>query len=189
MTDEAIRSLFQEIGLIQKGHFLRLSGRHTDTYIQCARLFEEPERARSVMAVLAERCKPFQADLVLSAAVGGILPGYEMSNALRLPNLYCEKRDSALTLRRGFDLRPGQRVLIVEDEVYTGQSVHEMMEIVKALGGLVVGIACLVDKSGGKLQFDKLPFEALVREKAESYTPAQCPMCRDGLSLDSLNRG
>lgn len=171
-------------GVIRRGHFLRLSGRHTDWYVQCARLFENTETARKIGEELAKRSREWGAQIVLSAAVGGLLPGFETARSLGLHMLYCEKRDGALILRRGFHLPRGSRVLIVEDEVSTGQSVREMSEIVRALGSTVAGIACLVDKSGGSLPVEA-PFTALYTLKASHYRPDACPMCERGEPLEN----
>jgi len=185
MDTQALTRLFTEKGAILQGHFYRLSGRHTDWYVQCARLFEDSATAQTVAAELAERCGQYDVDVVLAAAIGGVLPGWEVARALGLPLFYCEKRDGALILRRGFEIRAGMRVLIVEDEVSTGQSVREMAEIVRALGGTAVGVGCLVDKSGGKAPLD-LPLTALITLDAQHYRAEACPMCKQGLPLQNL---
>ena len=182
MDEQAIRKLLEEKGALRIGHFLRASGRHSDHYVQCARLFEQADTGAQIGQLLAQRFENSGAQLVLSAALGGLLPGYEVSRTLLLPFIYCERRDGALTLGRGFDIAPGSRVLIIEDEVQTGTSVREMMEIVKALQGHVAGVGCIVDKSGGSLDF-AVPFVALVTSKVASYPAKQCPLCRQGLTL------
>jgi orotate phosphoribosyltransferase len=184
MEKAELERLLLDHGIIRRGHFLRLSGRHTDWYVQCARLFENADTARKIGDELAGRSRSWGAEIVLSAAVGGLLPGFEAARALGLNMLYCEKRDGALILRRGFHLPRGTRVLIVEDEIFTGQSVREMSEIVRALGSEVVGIVCLVDKSGGSLHFEA-PFAALNTLKASHYRPDACPMCERGDPLEN----
>ena len=170
MTDtNALRQKMEDIGALKQGHFLRASGRHSDHYVQPARLFERATQAQEVIAPLAER-------------LGGLLAGYEVSRALGLPFIYSERKDGAMTLRRGFTITPGARVLLIEDEVQTGTSVREMTEIVRALGGTVAGIGCLVDKSGGKARFDA-PFESLLSIPVIHYTPKECPMCAEGIPL------
>ena len=185
MDQTAIRELFHSKGALKQGHFYRLSGRHTDWYVQCARLFEEYGTGQLIGQELAGRCASYAPDVVLSAAIGGVLPGYEVARALDKKLLYCEKRDGALILRRGFEIRPGMKVLLVEDEVSTGQSIREMTEIVRALGGSVVAIGCLVDKSGGEVP-SEAPLIPLVRFKAEHYPMDACPMCKEGLPLQNL---
>ena len=172
----------EDIGALKQGHFLRASGRHSDHYVQPARLFERATQAQEVIAPLAQRLRSLEADIVLGAALGGLLAGYEVSRALGLPFIYSERKDGAMTLRRGFTITPGARVLLIEDEVQTGTSVREMTEIVRALGGTVAGIGCLVDKSGGKARFDA-PFESLLSIPVIHYTPKECPMCAEGIPL------
>ncbi len=184
MEQNELWDLFTKTGAIRQGHFYRLSGRHTDWYVQCARLFEDPKTAVLLGGELAAASNKYKADIVLAAAVGGVLPGFETAKALGLRLMYCEKRDGALILRRGFELKEGARVLIVEDEVSTGQSVREMTEIVHALKGEVAGIICLVDKSGGRIRFDA-PFSALLTLRAEHYRHDACPMCARGMPLEN----
>lgn len=185
MDEQALRELFLSKGAIQQGHFYRLSGRHTDWYVQCARLFEEHGTGEMLGRELAGRLKRYEPDIVLAAAIGGVLPGYEVARALGKRLFYCEKRDGALILRRGFTIKPGMRVLIVEDEISTGQSVREMLEIVRALGGEAAAVGCLVDKSGGKAPLD-IPLVSLLTLKAEHFRADACPMCREGLPLMNL---
>lgn len=183
MDQQALRALFETTGAIRQGHFWRLSGRHTDLYVQCARLFEDPVTGALVGQELADRCRGFAPDVVLGAAVGSVLPGYEAARALGLPFRYCEKRDGALILRRGFELAPGQRVLVIEDEVSTGQSIYEMLQIVSALGAQAVAVACLVDKSSTDLRLN-LPLVALYTQPANHYKPDDCPMCKAGMKQE-----
>lgn len=184
MTSQALKQAFERAETIKQGHYLRLSGRHADCYVQCARLFEDADTAQLIGRALAERSQNWGADLVLSAAMGGILPGFETARALGLRSVYCEKRSGALVLRRGFVLPEGARVLIIEDEVYTGQSVMEMREIVGALHARVAGIACIVDKSGGTIPFTE-PFAALKTIQAHSYPASACPLCEQNVPLEN----
>lgn len=188
MDEQAIRKLMQDSGALRIGHFLRASGRHSDHYVQCARLFEQADTGAIMGHLLAQRFESKGAQLVLSAALGGLLPGYEVSRSLHLPFVFCERRHGALTLGRGFEIKPGTKVLIIEDEVLTGTSVREMAEIVKALQSQVVGLGCIVDKSGGSIGFT-VPFEALVTCKVANYPARQCPLCLQGLPLETAVKG
>ena len=183
MNLDSLRTLLDEHQVIRTGHFQRASGRHSDHYVQCASLFRHPRVGAQIGQALADHFVASGAQAVFSAAVGGILPGYEVSRALGLPYVYCERRDGAMTLRRGFTIEPGTKVLLIEDEVQTGTSVREMAEIVRALGGQVVGIGCIVDKSGGKLSFDA-PFAALHSVAVGNYPVKSCPLCAQGMPLD-----
>ena len=183
MDEQTVRTLMEQHGALAQGHYSRASGRHSDYYVQCALLFDQPQVGARVAQALAERCRAWEADVVLSAAVGGILPGYELARALQLPFQYCERRDGAMTLRRGFDIKPGTKVLLLEDEVMTGTSVREMNEMVQALGGHTVGIACIVDKSGGKLQLNS-SFVALLTVPVTHYPATACPLCQAGVPME-----
>ena len=182
MDVTALRKLMEDMGALKEGHFLRASGRHSDHYLQPARLFESPALAQEMMASLSAKLSHLGADIVLGAALGGLLAGYEVSRALGLPYIYSERKDGAMTLRRGFSIKPGMKVLLIEDEVQTGTSIREMTEIVRALGGEVCGIGCVVDKSGGRLRFDA-PFECLLSLPITHYNPKECPMCALGMAL------
>lgn len=185
MNEQENLSRFTDLHVVRAGHFLRTSGRHADWYVQCARLFEQPETAEAYCRELAHACAACGAQVVMSAAIGGLLAGYEVSRILRLKHIYCERRDGAMTLRRGFSIEKGTRILLIEDEVTTGSSVREMMEIVRALGGETVGIGCIADKSGGRLRFDA-PLHALITLDVHSWRENACPLCEEGLPLDSV---
>ena len=183
MDEQALQQLMIDLGALKKGHYLRTSGRHSDTYVQPARLFESARMAQEVVAQLAKHFEGIGAQLVLGAALGGVLAGYEVSRAMNLPYIFSERKDGAMTLRRGFTITPGTKVLLIEDEVQTGTSVREMTEIVRALGGEVVGIGCIVDKSGGKLNFEA-PFRALLSVQVTHYSPKDCPLCKEGIEME-----
>jgi orotate phosphoribosyltransferase len=179
MTNDEILKIFEKTGGILKGHFLLTSGRHADTYMQCAKLFTDAAGAEVLCKALAEKLKDIKADAVVSPAVGGILMGYEVSRHLKIPNYFAERENGAFALRRGFALKEGARVLVVEDVVTTGGSVREVMELVGALGGTVAAVASLVDRSGGKVDFG-VPYVALLSMNIESFEPKDCPLCKAG---------
>ncbi len=185
--DSAARRLLAERGVVARGHFQRASGLHADAYVQCARAFERAPDAEVLGRELAHRFADSGAQVVLSAAVGGVIPCYEVSRALNIPCMYCERVDGVMTLRRGFIMTPGTRVLIVEDEVNTGGSVRDLMRVVHSLGGEVVGIGCIVDKTDGKVDFG-LPFRPIISIKVENYTQNDCPMCQRGQPVDLRER-
>ncbi|MDO5022939.1 MAG: orotate phosphoribosyltransferase [Eubacteriales bacterium] len=167
---------FIKNGAIKKGHFIRSSGRHTDTYVQCARLFENASTAEFVAKSVAERIKGIEVDLVMSAAIGGLLPGYEVARQLKKPFIFCERNQGTMTLRRDFEIPEGSRILLIEDEITTGTSIREMTELTKALNANAVAVACLVDKSGGKLGFG-IPLLSLASIEVQNWTQKECPVC------------
>lgn len=185
MEQEETRDLLYRTDAIRPGHYLRSSGRHCNYYVQTAHAFESPKNAQMICTPLAERFAGENVQVVLSAAVGGLLPGYEIAKELGARLLYAEKRDGVLTLRRGFAFAPGTRVLIAEDMVSSGRSVRELIEIVRALDGVVAGICCIVDTSGGKVEFE-YPYHPFFTIKVENYAEGECPLCKRGTPLDNV---
>jgi|APGre2960657423_1045063.scaffolds.fasta_scaffold00185_8 orotate phosphoribosyltransferase len=148
------QEIFQEFidsKAILKGHFILSSGLHSDTYLQCARVLMNPNRAEKLCKLLALKIKKQlgdnPADLVVSPAMGGVIIGYELARQLNLPAIFCERVNGKFELRRGFEINPNARILIVEDVITTGKSSLETFELVKNLNGIIVGEACLVDRS------------------------------------------
>ncbi len=148
------QEIFQEFidsKAILKGHFILSSGLHSDTYLQCARVLMNPNRAEKLCKLLALKIKKQlgdnPADLVVSPAMGGVIIGYELARQLNLPAIFCERVNGKFELRRGFEINANTRILIVEDVITTGKSSLETFELVKNLNGIIVGEACLVDRS------------------------------------------
>ncbi|MFV9509953.1 orotate phosphoribosyltransferase [Tepidibacillus sp. LV47] len=179
MDQKEIFNLFQELGVLKEGHFLLTSGRHSDKYMQMAQLLQYPKHTEKLCRILAEKVPEKEIDLVISPAVGGIIVGYEMSRILGVRNIFCERENGKMTLRRGFQIRPGEKVLVVEDVVTTGGSVKEVIEVVKENGGEVIGVCVLVDRSNGKVDFE-VPFQSLISMELESYDQESCPICKEG---------
>lgn len=179
MTDKEVLEVFQKTGGILKGHFLLTSGRHSDTYMQCAKLFVDTESSEKLCAALAEKLVGIEAEAVVSPAVGGILMGYEVARQLRVPNYFMERENGEMTLRRGFSIAEGTKVLVVEDVVTTGGSVKEVIAKLKAMGANPVAVASIVDRSAGAVEFG-LPFYNLISMNVVSYEPENCPICKEG---------
>lgn len=179
LTKEDILKTFEKTGGILKGHFLLTSGRHSDTYMQCAKLFVDPLESEKLCSELAQSLKNFNAEYIVSPAIGGIIMGYEVARALKIKNFFAERVDGKMALRRGFELKEGARVIVVEDVVTTGGSVMEVMELVKSLNCTVAAVASVVDRSNGKISFG-VPFKALLPVEVLSYEPDNCPLCKEG---------
>ncbi len=179
MDNQEMWKIFEESGAALQGHFLLTSGRHSDRYMQCAKLFVYPDKAEKICAALAEKLKGFGIELVAAPAIGGIIMGYEMARQLKVPNVFLERQDGVMTLRRGFTVEPGTKVAVVEDVVTTGGSVREVVEVLKNLGAEVVAVASVVDRSAGKVDFG-LPYVSLLSMDITSYEPENCPLCREG---------
>src|SRR6185295_18869175 len=168
-----------ESGALCRGHFLLSSGLHSAAYVQCALLLEDPVRARRVGEELAEELRSFHPDSVLSPALGGVIIGHEVAAALGVPFRFAERKGEELGLRRGFTLRQGERVVIVEDVVTTGRSTLETAALATARGARVVAVGAIIDRTAGRAPFD-VPFRALMKLDLPSYTPQDCPACRSG---------
>ncbi len=179
LTNEQILDVFKKTEGILHGHFLLTSGRHSDTYMQCAKLFVHPEESAYLCGALSEQLKEFKADAVVSPAVGGIIMGYEVARQLGVKNFFAEREGGGMTLRRGFALEKGMRVIVVEDVVTTGGSVKEVIELCRAAGAEVTAVASVVDRSGGKVDFG-VPYRALLSMEVKSYEADECPLCREG---------
>jgi orotate phosphoribosyltransferase len=186
-TDQFL-ALFEAAGAVRRGHFELSSGLHSGTYVQCALVLQFPRYAERLGAALAALFPDVQAEAVVSPALGGLIIGQEVARALPAPPgtpggcpaLFVERDASGmLTLRRGFSLRPGQRVLLIEDVWTTGGSTLEAVHIVEETGGRVVAAGALIDRSGGRVEFP-VPSEALIELPMESYPPGECPLCLEG---------
>ena len=177
------------MGALLEGHFRLTSGLHSPGYLQSALVLQHPREAEACGAALAERVRGLGAQVVLSPALGGIVIGQEVGRALGIRAIFAERQDGRLTLRRGFALEPGEKVLVVEDVVTTGGSTRETIEVARAAGAVVVGAAAIIDRSGGRpvaggLQASRsrldVPFHALAEVSLPTYEPESCPLCLAG---------
>ena len=179
MTQEKLLTFMQELGALQHGHFLLSSGRHSDTYFQCARILQFPDLARELGAVLARFFPGTAYDLVVSPALGGILVGHEVARALGRRFVFAERTSGIMAIRRGFAIAEGEKAVIVEDVVTRGTSLLEVKKVVEECGGVVAGLACLVDRTAGAVDLP-LPLHSLAQVKAENWPAESCPLCRAG---------
>ena len=174
--------IFRRTGALLEGHFLLSSGLHSPGYMQCALVLQHPAHAEACGAAIAERVRGLGIQTVLSPALGGIVIGQEVGRALGVRAIFAERQDGTLTLRRGFTLEPGEKVLVVEDVVTTGGSTRETMDVARAAGATVVGACAIVDRSGGKQGLD-VPFHALLPMDVKAYKEDACPLCQQGLPV------
>jgi len=180
MKRDEILKLLEQVGAIRQGHFELSSGRHSGTYIQCALVLSYPQYAEQLGHALADVFKDHSIACVVSPALGGIVIGYEVARALGVRSLFVERdRSGQMALRRGFELKPGERVLVIEDVWTTGGSTREAIGVVEQEGGLAVAAGALIDRSGGRLELN-IPARALLEMDVPSYEPDDCPLCRAG---------
>lgn len=177
-----VRALLEETGALLTGHFRLSSGLHSPNYVQCARLLEHPRNAKALGEALAARIP--NAEKIVAPALGGVIIGYTVAQALDVPFVFTERKDGAMTLRRGFAIRDGERVVIVEDVVTTGKSTRETVDVVRQQGGDVVGFASILNRSGKENPFDA-PYEALFALDLAAYEPDRCPLCSQEIPLDA----
>ncbi|MEG0257038.1 MAG: orotate phosphoribosyltransferase [Christensenella sp.] len=177
MTREEIISVFKEKEVMLEGHFLLTSGRHSDKYMQCAKLFQYPDVSEKICAQLAEQFSDIEINLVVGPAIGGIIMAYEMSRQLGVKNIFAERENGKMTLRRGFGVPKGAKILVTEDVVTTGGSVKEVMTLLREMGAEVVGVGSVVDRSAGNVDFG-VPFRAVLSMEVKSYEADKCPICK-----------
>ena len=180
--------LFLETGAYLRGHFRLTSGLHSGEYLQCAKVLSIPTYAEQLGIQLTSRIKELtrnaDVDVVVSPAMGGIIIGHEVARAYNVPALFAE-RDSAtkeMVLRRGFDVRPGERSIVIEDVVTTGGSTREVVQMLQNAGALVLAAASIIDRSGGTADTG-VPRVSLETLHPVTYNPEDCPLCREGQPL------
>lgn len=183
MTTEEVLKIFEESGALLKGHFLLSSGLHSDRYLQCALVLQNPPVAATLCSELAAKAQADMSigriDLVIAPALGGVIVAHETARALGVRALFTERQEGAMTLRRGFEIKPGERCLVVEDVVTTGGSTREVMEVVASCGGVTAGAGSLIDRSGGAVDLG-VPRHALAVLEVPTYKPQECPLCKEG---------
>lgn len=183
LTHEETEALLAESGALARGHFELSSGLHSPAYVQCALLLEDPRRARRVGRALARLLASLRPEAVVSPALGGVVIGHEVAEALGVPFRFTERKDGEMTLRRGFRLATGERVVVVEDVVTTGRSTNEAAAVVNRAGAEVVAVGSIVDRTGGREVFD-VPFFHLLELDLPAWKPGECPLCEAGQPTD-----
>lgn len=171
MTTDEVLQIFRDCGALLEGHFILSSGLRSPIFLQKARVFMHPRKAEQLCQALADKIRAEGYDdvaAIVSPAVGGIIPGYETARHLNLRALYTERVEGRFQLRRGFEIRPGEKVLVVEDIVSTGLSIRECIACLQELGADVVAACCLIDRSGGEADVG-VPLVSLVRYKVPAY--------------------
>jgi len=178
LSPHEILKIFKDCGALLEGHFLLSSGLHSSQYLQCALVLQHPAHAERLCTLLAQ---PFQGqgiEVVAAPALGGIIVAHEVARALGARALFTERAEGRMTLRRGFQIASGERTLVVEDVITTGGSTREVIHVIEEYGGKVVGVGCLVDRSG------ESPFEverySLAHLEIPNYPAATCPLCKEG---------
>ncbi|MFI5251122.1 MAG: orotate phosphoribosyltransferase [Bacteroidota bacterium] len=192
MTNDELLIIFKKSGALLEGHFQLTSGLHSRQYFQCAKVLQYPEYATTICGMIAKHFQSSRINIVIAPALGGIIVAQEVgrilnslatNNADQLRILFTERKDNLMQLRRGFEIHPGERVLVCEDVITTGGSVSEVIEIVRREGGEVAGVGSIVDRSGGKVNFNNTLFAAMSMQVV-TYKPEDCPLCAKGVPVE-----
>jgi len=184
MDQEEIMKKFEKTGAILKGHFKLTSGVHSDSYIQCAQVMQYPEFIHNLCSELGKKFKGEDIDVIVGPAMGAIIMSHVMAMVLGpwVRAIFTEREDGKMTLRRSFEIKKGEKVLVVEDVTTTGSSAREVIDIVKSRQAEVVGVGALIDRSGGKVDFG-IRYEKLLTIKMNTYEPDNCPLCKKGIPI------
>jgi orotate phosphoribosyltransferase len=185
MTPVEVEEHFRSAGAFQEGHFELASGRHSPKYLEKFQVLQWPERTEKLCAAIVEQVKDIDFETVAGPTTGGIILAHEVARQLRRRAVYAERAETGKgrVLRRGFRLRPGERVLVVDDIMSTGGSVEETIDAIRTAGGQVAAVAVLVDRSGGAARTPGVPHFALWEVAMDSFEPAACPQCAEGVPL------
>jgi orotate phosphoribosyltransferase len=180
MNENDVLKVFKNEKALLSGHFLLSSGLHSPNYMQCALVLQNPKVAEKLCRELVKELKKakIKIDVVIGPALGGMIVSYEMGRALGVRSIFAERVEGRFALRRGFRLKSGEKVLVVEDVITTGKSSYETIELVKREGGRIAAVASIVDRSGGVAIFQE-EFLSLVKISIKSYRPEECPLCRE----------
>jgi len=173
------KEYLEQAGALLKGHFLLTSGRHAGQYMQCAKVMQYPAYTEHIAKVIAHGFKDCEIDIVIAPAVGGIVIGYELAKALGVKSIFAERVMGKMTLRRGFEIPKGAKIVIAEDVITTGLSISDVKEIVTAYDGVLVGVGVIVDRTGGEIDVGTKLVSAY-SQKILSYTEDECPFCKEG---------
>ena len=174
MNRSEIINVFKDTGALLDGHFILTSGRHSSSYFQCARVLQHPEYLTHFAEMIAKRFNKEKIDAVISPAIGGVVLGTEVGRILNARTIFAERKDGDMCIRRGFKIKPGENILIVEDVITTGGSVREVMDQVIKHKGIILGVGVMVDRSNGSVALHPNQF-SIVAMEAKSYGPDEVP--------------
>ena len=180
MSNEVLEILEKTNGLL-KGHFCLTSGLHSDEYFQCAKLYQYPEYTEKIGQMIAQKLSGIEFDTVIAPAVGAVIIGYETAKQAKKRNLFVERKDGIMALRRGYKLEKGEKVVIVEDVITTARTIKETIDAIKEFECEVVAVACIVDRSCGKTG---LNIVSLAQVEPKTFEPDNCPLCQAGIPIE-----
>lgn len=179
MSNEVLELLESAEGVL-RGHFCLTSGLHSDIYFQCAKLYQYPPIVEKIAKMIAEQLKDVEFDTVVAPAIGAVIIGYETAKQTGKRNLFVERKDGVMQLRRGYSLKKGERVVIMEDVITTAKTIHETIDALKEFEVEIAAVGCIVDRTCGRTG---LNIKSLLQIDPVTYDPENCPLCKEGLPL------
>lgn len=182
MRKAEIIGMFKKRDAFLSGHFRLTSGLHSGHYLQCALVLQYPEDAAKLGEAIAGKFRKYKIDVVAGPALGGIIIAYEVARSLAVRCVFVEREEGRMKLRRGFSIKPGEKALLVEDVATTGGSLKEVARLVKESGGAIVGMASIIDRSGGTADFG-VPFKTLITLNIETFGESDCPLCKERIPI------
>ena len=177
MSKVNVIEILKECDALLEGHFLLSSGKHSNRYVQCAKVLRYPDQAEKVLSVVVEKIKNLDIDLVVGPAMGGVVVSYELGRQLGKEAIFTERKDNIMQLRRGFEIKPGAKIIISEDVVTTGKSTKETKKVLEELGGEVIGVACLVNRTKEDIG---MPIYSAIDLDIQVFDKEDCPLCKEG---------
>lgn len=169
--------ILKQTGALLDGHFLLTSGKHSKQYVQCAKILRYPDKAEQVLRPVAEKLRELNLDLLVGPAMGGIIVAYELGRQLGLESIFTERVEGKMELRRGFEIKEGTRIAICEDVVTTAKSSMEVKELLESMGGKVIAIASIIDRTTGNVDVDVI---SAIKLEIETFEQENCPLCEAG---------
>lgn len=177
MKNENIIDILKKSDALLEGHFLLSSGKHSNRYVQCAKVLRYPEYAQQVLSTVVEQIKDLDIDLIVGPAMGGVIVSYELGRQLNKEAIFTERKDGIMQLRRGFEVKLGDKIIIAEDVVTTGKSTIETKEVLEKLGAEVIGVACIANRTSEDIG---MPIYSAIKLDIQVYESDECPLCKEG---------
>ena len=177
--DDVLKLLESAEGVLH-GHFCLTSGLHSNIYFQCAKLYQYPDITEKIGKLIAQSLQGVEFDTIIAPAVGAVIIGYETAKQCKKRNLFVERKDGVMQLRRGYTLKKGEKVVIIEDVITTARTIRETQEAIKEFEPEVVAVGCIVDRTAGKTEFN---IKSLLQISPVVYSPDDCPLCKQGIPL------
>ena len=177
MSKVDVVEILKKSDSLLEGHFLLSSGKHSNRYVQCAKVLRYPEYAEQVLSTVVEQIKDLDIDLVVGPAMGGVIVSYELGRQLDKEAVFTERKDGVMQLRRGFEVKPGAKIIIAEDVVTTGKSTIETKKCLEELGGKVIGVACIANRTSQDIG---MPIYSAIKLDIQVHDADECPLCKEG---------